>query len=212
MLSWCPHVIFISHLDCFRSTSSAELNHLVTACFFSIRCPPACLAPLSELQILPTFPWDPYDLFTDTMISFMAFLIPLLALVHLASSTPAVAPRYFPQGTISSPANGTAIAPGAAFDFKYNTRGDYCMSSFNFTVWLATSPPNGGFGPETNLLTGVYLGRFSEENYPGKRSFLSMAYIELSPYSYSKSVPQEPCPGAVGYAQLLGFCGRLRHW
>ncbi|EIN12882.1 hypothetical protein PUNSTDRAFT_60385 [Punctularia strigosozonata HHB-11173 SS5] len=93
-------------------------------------------------------------------------LLPLLSLVNFAASTPVLTERYYPQGTITSPANGTAIAPGAPFDFKYNARGDYCLSSYNFTVWLATEPPTGGIGPDTSFMTGHYFGRFSQESYP----------------------------------------------
>ncbi|TDL22591.1 hypothetical protein BD410DRAFT_722675 [Rickenella mellea] len=66
-------------------------------------------------------------------------------------------------GTINAPANGTAIAPGASFDFSYSVHADYCVSSYNFTVWLFTTPVK-------NILagtaTGYLFGRFSEENYP----------------------------------------------
>lgn len=67
------------------------------------------------------------------------------------------------QGTITSPANGTHIAPGAAFDFLYNARGDYCISSYNYTVWLLTSSPS-TIGLYSNSMTGHYFGRFSDAN------------------------------------------------
>ncbi|KAF4617698.1 hypothetical protein D9613_005810 [Agrocybe pediades] len=68
--------------------------------------------------------------------------------------------------TIVSPANGTAIGPGQPFNFSYQSIADYGTSSFNYTVWLFTSPPR-GFFPVDNYATGFYFGRFAEPNYPG---------------------------------------------
>ncbi|KJA23994.1 hypothetical protein HYPSUDRAFT_136780 [Hypholoma sublateritium FD-334 SS-4] len=90
-------------------------------------------------------------LFFRNVISF------LLAVSQLAfSSTP----------TINEPANGTTINPGADFDFSYQSIADYETSSYNYTVWLYTSPPQ-GFSPSINYASGYYFGQYSEPNYPG---------------------------------------------
>jgi len=69
---------------------------------------------------------------------------------------------YYPQGYITSPPNGTHIAPGQAFDFTYNQRSDYCTSSFNYTVWLLTSPPEALLNLQS---TGRFLGEYQTASY-----------------------------------------------
>lgn len=81
-----------------------------------------------------------------------------LVLLLSALSTQATGP-----GTISAPANGTQIAPGEAFDFNYITRGDYGVSTYNISVWLATTPPT-SFAQADVFMTGHYFGRFSYDN------------------------------------------------
>jgi hypothetical protein len=88
--------------------------------------------------------------------------------------------RYLPQGTIDTPANGTALTPGAPFAFHYNPRSDYCVYSHNFSVWLMSAPPATAF--ETLLAgangldgdgsanvvegpSGTYFGRYSYDSY-----------------------------------------------
>ncbi|TFK52589.1 hypothetical protein OE88DRAFT_1421949 [Heliocybe sulcata] len=95
-----------------------------------------------------------------TLIMLMTYLLALLAFV---SATPA--PRDGTQGTIVSPAPGDTISPGQAFDFKYNTMADYGSSSYNFTVFLVTSPAQ-AMVPSTEFMQGHYFGRFQEANYP----------------------------------------------
>src|SRR6266404_8392347 len=93
------------------------------------------------------------------MISILTFVASLLSF----------AAAYYPQGFITSPPNGTHIAPGQAFNFTYNQRSDYCTSSFNYTVWLLTSPP------ETLLSlqpTGRFLGEYQTTS--SRRSSLFM--------------------------------------
>ena len=68
---------------------------------------------------------------------------------------------YYPQGYITVPANGSHVEPGQAFDFTYNARGDYCLTSHNYTVWVLTAPPTSVLQIENNGVTGEYLGRFS---------------------------------------------------
>ena len=109
------------------------------------------------------------------------FLTTLLAFTTLASALPrpdrdALSTRYYPQGTISSPANGTSIMPGASFAFEYNPRSDYCVYTHNFSVWLLTSAPstiggmitgmNGGDGESDGTgPSGYYFGRYSYSSY-----------------------------------------------
>ena len=66
------------------------------------------------------------------------------------------------KGIITSPPNGTHIAPGKSFNFTYITRNDDCLSGYNYTVWLLTSPPSTLMASST---TGVFLGRFSDRTY-----------------------------------------------
>ncbi|KAH7921322.1 hypothetical protein BV22DRAFT_1072503 [Leucogyrophana mollusca] len=95
----------------------------------------------------------------------LLYLLALSLLVLSGAASPAATRRDTGAGTITSPAIGTAIAPGAAFDFSYNTRADYGISSYNFTVWLWTGMPTAMSSQQ--FATGHYFGRFAEENYPG---------------------------------------------
>lgn len=74
-------------------------------------------------------------------------------------------------GIITAPAPGTHIAPGAAFNFSYNIRADYCKSSYAYSVYLVTSTPISDFAPTDELMTGHFFGRFDAENYPGTHPF-----------------------------------------
>ncbi|EPQ54454.1 hypothetical protein GLOTRDRAFT_139041 [Gloeophyllum trabeum ATCC 11539] len=90
----------------------------------------------------------------------MSYFFALLAVV---SAVPA--PRDGTKGQIVKPSSGDTIAPGQAFDFQYNTRADYGSSSYNFTVWLVTSPAT-SMSPSDEWMQGHYFGRFQEANYP----------------------------------------------
>ncbi|KAF9067128.1 hypothetical protein BDP27DRAFT_1329308 [Rhodocollybia butyracea] len=82
---------------------------------------------------------------------------------------PSTAFLFFPfdtTGTISSPPNGALINPGAWFDFLYNSRADYGITSLNYTVFLVTSAPV-SLVPSAEFATGHFFGRFAEPNYPG---------------------------------------------
>lgn len=91
----------------------------------------------------------------------------VLALFPLVS-TVAAAPsrRQSTSGTIISPAKGTHIAPGAAFDFAYDSMADFGVTSYNYTVWLLTAMPT-SLAQSTNFAEGHYFGRFAEPNFPG---------------------------------------------
>jgi hypothetical protein len=92
----------------------------------------------------------------------LAALVSLLVPSSLAYST---------QSGIISPVNGTALKPGQSFDFLYDLHADYCMSSFNYTVWMFTSDPRKfGMGSDDAIGTGRFLGRFQQANYPGESS------------------------------------------
>ncbi|KAF2491349.1 hypothetical protein BU16DRAFT_565055 [Lophium mytilinum] len=70
------------------------------------------------------------------------------------------------DAAIVSPASGTKIKPGATFAFEYRTAADYCVSSYNFTVWLDTQDPTSLY-PSNTWARGVFLGEFALPNYPG---------------------------------------------
>jgi hypothetical protein len=73
------------------------------------------------------------------------------------------------RGLITSPANGTAIKPGQSFNFSYEAHTDYCVSSFNYTVWLlTTNPATARLGLDNVFGYGRFLGRFAQESYPSK--------------------------------------------
>ncbi|KAH8109798.1 hypothetical protein DFH11DRAFT_904410 [Phellopilus nigrolimitatus] len=118
--------------------------------------------------------------------SLLAALSVLLGAAAAPSAPPAK--RYPPQGTISDPANGTTIMPGAAFAFLYNPRADYCLSSYNFTVWLLTAPPQGMLA---GTQTGHYFGRFAYSTYTNQDP-PNPAPSELTMPDFAKS------PGGFG--------------
>ncbi|KAJ6605646.1 hypothetical protein B0H10DRAFT_1922686 [Mycena sp. CBHHK59/15] len=93
-------------------------------------------------------------------------VLALLPLIPTVLSVPSR--RDDTSGTISTPVNGAVIAPGAAFDFRYNTMADYGVTSYNYSVWLLTSMPT-TFEQSTNFAEGHFFGRFAEPNYPGMR-------------------------------------------
>ena len=120
---------------------------------------------LKNSQKLPTYPLTlAFAKLKNTkmLARALAFIIFLTSLLAVTGATP-VEKRYFPQGTISNPANGTVIMPGQTFDFLYNPRGDYCLSSYNITVWLLTSPPSSVLA---GTATGHYFGRYAYSSYP----------------------------------------------
>ena len=106
-------------------------------------------------------------------------------------------------GTITAPVPGTHIAPGAAFNFSYVIRADYCTSSYAYAVYLITSTPN-SFAPSDEFMTGYFFGRFEGENYPGTclsqtRSFSKVAEGLLAFFN-SRTLPAESCPTSADHA------------
>lgn len=81
-------------------------------------------------------------------------------------------------GTIVEPAPGTAIAPGARFNFTYNVMADYSVSSFWYHVWLLDPLHAGAAKSSSSSITtdslasafnsGFYFGRYDFPNYPGE--------------------------------------------
>ncbi|KAF9533219.1 hypothetical protein CPB83DRAFT_890333 [Crepidotus variabilis] len=77
---------------------------------------------------------------------------------------------YAATPSVILPANGTSINPGQTFDFQYQSIADNGVSSYNYTVWLFTSPPTTAFATLENFASGYYFGRFAEPNFPGNPS------------------------------------------
>ncbi|THV03896.1 hypothetical protein K435DRAFT_791468 [Dendrothele bispora CBS 962.96] len=117
-------------------------------------------------------------------------ILPLLAL--LASAAPAVpSKRQDTSGTIVLPTEGTVINPGQAFDFSYDARGDYGVTSYNYTVFLFTSTP-GSFSPSEEFARGHFFGRFSNPNFPGNPNPSNPPPAQLIMPDFSKN------PGGFG--------------
>ncbi|KAJ7485977.1 hypothetical protein B0H11DRAFT_2016271 [Mycena galericulata] len=113
----------------------------------------------------------------------------LFSLIGTALSAPSR--RQSTAGTIVSPAAGTVVEPGAAFDFLYETMADYGVSSYNYTVWLMTAMPT-SFVQSTSFAEGHYFGRFAEPNYPGNPNPPNLAPSQLIMPNFSKN------PGGFG--------------
>ena len=60
------------------------------------------------------------------------------------------------------PSQWKTYRPGESFPFTYNAWLGECGSSYNYTVWLLTSPPETLM---TSFTTGVFLGRFSAASF-----------------------------------------------
>ncbi|KIK57257.1 hypothetical protein GYMLUDRAFT_46516 [Collybiopsis luxurians FD-317 M1] len=77
----------------------------------------------------------------------------------------AFTPIHATTPTIVLPANGTKVAPGAQFAFKYDSIADSTVSSYNFTVVLFTQLPS-SFAESSNYAAGYTFGQFDVANYP----------------------------------------------
>ncbi|KAJ3799065.1 hypothetical protein GGU11DRAFT_743742 [Lentinula aff. detonsa] len=77
----------------------------------------------------------------------------LLLLSSLTNVFAAPLVRQDSSGTIVSPTVGTLVNPGEAFDFSYSARGDYGVTSLNYTVFLMTSLPT-SLAPSADFATG----------------------------------------------------------
>ncbi len=83
----------------------------------------------------------------------------------LATSLFLASPALAGQGTIDLPHPGTQISPGSSFNFSYSIRGDYCTSSYAYSVYLITDTPTSAT-PSDVFMGGHFFGRFDAENYP----------------------------------------------
>ncbi|KAK7469345.1 hypothetical protein VKT23_003825 [Stygiomarasmius scandens] len=117
-------------------------------------------------------------------------LLPIFALVSAAPSR-----RQDTSGTIVLPAEGTVINPGQAFDFSYDARGDYGVTSYNYTVFLFTSDP-GSFSPSSEFARGHFFGRFSNPNFPGNPNPSNPPPAQLVMPDFSKN------PGGFGTGKV----------
>ncbi|KAJ8080474.1 hypothetical protein AAF712_003115 [Marasmius tenuissimus] len=117
-------------------------------------------------------------------------LLTLFSLVAAAPSrrSPPTSPS---SGVIVKPESGSVIAPGQSFDFLYDTKADYGVSSFNFNVYLFTSKPAGWFVDE-DFATGHFYGRWALPNYPGNPSPTNQPPTQLVMPDFSKN------PGGFG--------------
>ena len=70
-------------------------------------------------------------------------------------------------GQIVLPLPDTHIAPGAAFNFSYDIRADYCTSTYAYSVYLVTESPSAASPAASEVfMGGHFFGRFDAENYP----------------------------------------------
>ncbi|ESK95759.1 hypothetical protein Moror_12488 [Moniliophthora roreri MCA 2997] len=119
-------------------------------------------------------------------------ILPLLSTVVFAAPSrrsPPSGGNNPNSGAIVQPKPGTVVAPGQAFDFVYDTKADYGVSSYNFTVWLFTSPPS---MQDQDFATGHYFGRYGLPNYPGNPSPPNLPPAQLVMPDFSKN------PGGFG--------------
>ncbi|KAJ8463864.1 hypothetical protein ONZ51_g9979 [Trametes cubensis] len=98
------------------------------------------------------------------------------------------------HGKILEPAAGAHIAPGAAFNFTYQGSGDYCRSSYAYSVWLITDTPT-SFAPVDVFTAGHFFGRYDLPNYPAVPYPKNPAPPQLTMPDFSVS------PGGFGPSQ-----------
>ncbi|KAJ4482018.1 hypothetical protein J3R30DRAFT_3286787 [Lentinula aciculospora] len=94
---------------------------------------------------------------------------------------------------IISPANGTRVAPGAPFAFKYQSTADYAVSSYNYTVVLYTEQPK-FFADSLDYAAGYTFGQFDVPNYPA----VPYAHHPAPPYFIMPDFSQRPGGWGVG--------------
>ncbi|KAJ3747132.1 hypothetical protein DFH05DRAFT_1478616 [Lentinula detonsa] len=120
----------------------------------------------------------------------------LLLLSSLTNVFAAPLVRQDSSGIIVSPTVGTLVNPGEAFDFSYSARGDYGVTSLNYTVFLMTSLPT-SLAPSADFATGHYFGRFAEANYPGNPNPSNPAPAQLIMPDFALS------PGGWGVGETM---------
>jgi len=100
---------------------------------------------------------------------------------------------------IVQPTSGTAVQPGAPFDFEYNGMADYSVSSYNYTVFLFTEAPT-SFADSQAFAQGYYFGRFSNPNYPGMCTRLCQveSLLLMDPgHDVANPYPTNPAPSQL---------------
>ncbi|KAI1793258.1 hypothetical protein LXA43DRAFT_1092811 [Ganoderma leucocontextum] len=128
---------------------------------------------------------DPYAPPIPSPTQIMRLLTSALmtALTALTLAPPALAGN----GNITLPHPGTHISPGAAFNFSYEIRGDYCTSSYAYSVFLVTENPT-SFAPSDVFMGGYFFGRFDAANYPAVPYPKNPAPPQLTMPNFSKSL------------------------
>lgn len=134
---------------------------------------------------IPSF-YDPPIPFPTLIMKFLPSALTISFTVFVLS-----APTLAGKGDIILPHPGTHIAPGAAFNFSYEIRGDYCTSSYAYSVFLVTDTPT-SFAPSDVFMGGYFFGRFDAPNYPAV------------PYPKNPAPPQLTMPN---FSQSLGGWG-----
>ncbi|EKM52084.1 uncharacterized protein PHACADRAFT_262548 [Phanerochaete carnosa HHB-10118-sp] len=115
-------------------------------------------------------------------------VVSLLSLLFLAASSLSAPTTQY--GTITAPASGTAVMPGANFTFSYFPHADYGISSFAYQVWLLAVPAAAGGVEQLSFSTpgvsGYYFGRFDYPNYPAVPYAQNPAPPQLTMPDFSK--------------------------
>lgn len=113
------------------------------------------------------------------------------------------------EGLILEPTPYTKVAPGGLFNFSYDTRADYCRSSYAHTVYLFTELPK-SLGSLDVIARGHFFGRYDAANYPGKQTRNhGTAGNRLLTAPCSGALPTAPCAGQPHDARLFQAHGRL---
>ena len=107
------------------------------------------------------------------------------AVFTLATSLLLASPALGGAGTIDLPHPGTHISPGSSFNFSYTIRGDYCTSSYAYSVYLITDVPTSA-APSDVFAGGYFFGRFDAENYPAVPHPTNPAPAQLVMPDFSK--------------------------
>ena len=102
--------------------------------------------------------------------------------------------------SIDQPAAWTAIEPGAVFNFSYHAIGDYCQSSYGYSVYLVTEPPV-SMAPSQEFMCGYYSGHFDAPNYPGQ-SVRSQCTPRCHTDPPSYALPNKPSAPKLHDAEL----------
>ncbi|OCH92863.1 hypothetical protein OBBRIDRAFT_726013 [Obba rivulosa] len=112
-------------------------------------------------------------------------------------------------GSIGQPEPNAHIAPGTAFNFSYNIRADYCMSSYGYSVYLITDVPT-GLAPSAQFMNGYFLGHFEGENYPAVPTPTNPAPPQLTMPDFSQ--PEGGFGGGMSSSNATFYLTVLEEW